>query len=588
MNDTQIIKDRLDIVQVIQEYVPLKKTGANYKACCPFHGEKSPSFMVHKERQIWHCFGCNKGGDVFSFLQEIENIEFPEALKILADKAGVTLQNSRSEVNKGEKNRLIDINTWAARFYHQVLKLPATQDARNYLKNRGLKTETIVQWKIGFVPDKWDLLTRFLVKKGFSHTDIVAAGLAIKKEDESTGRIGIYDRFRGRIMFPITNENSYIVGFTGRVLKETEHSGGKYINTPESPIFNKSRLLYGLDKAKASIKKQGCVILVEGQMDVIACHEIGITHTVASSGTALTIEQLRLLKRYTSTLLIAYDADQAGQNASKRGIDLALSEGLVVKIIDLSTTGYKDADECIRKNLPRWHEAVKQAQDVMSWYFAHAFTSFNVDDNEGKKKIVENIAPEISRLPSPIDRDYWLKLLASKLHLEVEILKEEVKNIARKQPINRSISPSNTVTPTAMSRESSIARALWSIFIKFPGLFGKQLEFLSPGLFSHDPEMLDLYETFKKSYTTSQTTDFIELILRDNPLAQVLLLQAAKDYPDWTSEQIAFEVSSLIKELQRLTIKKQRTELLDALALAEKKGDSSLIEKLLHDLQSLS
>ncbi len=587
MNDTQIIKDRLDIVQLIQEYVPLKKTGANYKACCPFHGEKSPSFMVHKERQIWHCFGCNKGGDIFSFVQEIEHVEFPEALKILADKAGVTLQNSRNQVDKGEKNRLIDINTWAARFYHQVLKLPTTQDARTYLKERGLKPETIVQWKIGFVPDKWDLLTRFLSKKGFAHADMIAAGLAIKKEDTAAGRTGIYDRFRGRIMFPIANENGYIVGFTGRVLKETEHSGGKYINTPESPIFNKSRLLYGLDKAKTSIKKQGCVILVEGQMDVIACHEIGMTHTVASSGTALTLEQLRLLKRYTTTLLIAYDADQAGQNASKRGIDLALGEGFVVKIIDLSTTGYKDADECIRRNLGRWQEAVQQAQDVMSWYFAHAWENFNPQDNEGKKKIVESLAPEINRLPSPIDRDYWLKLLASQLHLEVEILKEEMKNLARKQPIGRS-----TTAPAAqevvVSRETALARSLWAIFIKFPELFKKQSQLLNRNMFAFDIGLVELYESFQTSYTTSQTADFIELILRDNPLAQILLLQAAKDYPDWTSEQIGFEVSSLIKELQRLTVKKQRTELLDALSLAEKKKDAVLVEKLLHELQSLS
>ena len=244
MSDVQTIKDRTDIVQLIQEYVPLKKAGVNWKACCPFHQEKTPSFMVHPERQFFHCFGCGKSGDIFTFIQEMEGMDFPEALRLLAARAGVKIDAFRNEIDKSQKNRILDINARAAVFFHNfLLQMPNARKARDYLAERGLTSQTIADWQIGYAPDQWDLLTKYLLKKGCGIEDIAQAGLAVKKDsaNAATGR-GYYDRFRGRIMFPIWNTHGDIVGFTGRILVETENSGGKYVNTPQTLVFDKSRL----------------------------------------------------------------------------------------------------------------------------------------------------------------------------------------------------------------------------------------------------------------------------------------------------------------------------------------------------------
>src|SRR3989339_70222 len=344
MADTQLIKEKLDIVQTIQEYVPLKKAGIYYKAPCPFHREKTPSFMVNAEKQIWKCFGCSKGGDIFSFIQEMEGLDFPEALKLLADRAGVKIDSYRSEIDKSQKNRILDINQKAASFFHHILtEMEGANGAREYLDKRGLTKETIEKWQIGFVPDQWDLLTKYFLKKGIGIDDLVVAGLVIKKDVARAGQ-GFYDRFRGRIMFPIWDVHGNVVGFTGRVLVETENSGGKYMNTPQTLVYDKSRVIYGLDKAKTEIKAQDQVVLVEGQMDVVACHQAGMKNVVASSGTALTLEQIKLLKRYSSNIAMAFDGDSAGVAAAKRGVNIALGEGLNVKTIRIPEGKGKDPD----------------------------------------------------------------------------------------------------------------------------------------------------------------------------------------------------------------------------------------------------
>lgn len=369
--DIQAIKDRIDIVQFIGEYLPMKKAGANWKAVCPFHNEKSPSFMVHPEKQIWHCFGCGKGGDIFTFVQEMESLEFIEALKLLAKRAGVEVKLDRGESNQSQRNRLLEINSMAAYFFHHVLlELPGAENARHYLDDRQLKKQTILDWQVGYAPDQWELLTKYLLKKGFGIDDLVLSGLTIKREgaDARTGR-GFYDRFRGRIMFPICDPHANVVGFTGRILVETENSGGKYVNTPETLLYEKSRILYGIQRAKTEIKSKDLAVLVEGQMDVIACHQAGMTNVVAASGTALTFEQIKLLKRYTNNIAMAFDADSAGERAGKRGIQIAVEEGMKVKVIVIPAGAGKDADECLKKNPQVWFEAVQSAQDVMDWYF---------------------------------------------------------------------------------------------------------------------------------------------------------------------------------------------------------------------------
>src|SRR3989339_1687286 len=423
-DEVQQIKDKIDVADLIAEYVQLKPAGVNKKGLCPFHHEKTPSFMVNSERQNWHCFGCAKGGDIFSFVQEMEGLEFKEALKYLADKAGVQLSNYRSEVDSSQKNRIKEINREAARFFNNfLLKMPTSQPALDYLLKRGLKNETIVEWQVGYVPEQWDLLTNYLLKKGYGIEDLVASGLTIKRDgaDAQTGR-GFYDRFRGRIMFPLSDAHGNVVGFTGRILVEKENSGGKYVNTPQTPVYDKSRVIYGLDKAKSEIKAKDLTVMVEGQMDVIACHQAGMKNVVASSGTALTEEQVHLLKRYSNNLNMAFDMDEAGQNAARRGITVALKDGFGVKVIRLPKDAGKDPDECLKKHPQIWFDAVEKAQEVMEWYFEKSFTNRDLNNHKNKQVIANELLSEIALIQYAVERDHWLKELGSQLAVEVSVL----------------------------------------------------------------------------------------------------------------------------------------------------------------------
>ena len=324
MNQAEEIKSKLDIVEVIREYVQLKPVGVNFTARCPFHRERTPSFVVSPERQIWRCFGCGKGGDVFSFVMEIEGLNFIEALRQLAPKAGVQLRSYNPQ-ETSRRNRLLDAADLAAKYYHKVLlETPEAAGARQYLQQRGLKPETIAEWQIGYSRESWDDLFNFLKAKGFSEQEIFLAGLSVKKEQG----VGYYNRFRGRIMFPINDAAGNPVGFSARVSPEREATErmGKYINSPQTQIYDKSKILFGLDKAKNFIREAETAMVVEGQMDALSSHQAGFKNAVASSGTALSGDQIKLLKRYADNVLFAFDVDTAGQIAAERGIEQALGQ----------------------------------------------------------------------------------------------------------------------------------------------------------------------------------------------------------------------------------------------------------------------
>lgn len=328
MNDPilQDIKDRLNIADIIAGYIQLKKAGVNFKAPCPFHNEKTPSLIVSPQKQIWHCFGCGEGGDVFSFVKKIENLEFKDTLKLLAEKAGVKLPSFRPENKQlqDEKELLLRINNFASRFYHQALvKESLGKVALEYLQKRGLSYETIKKWQIGFAPDEFHILEKALLAKKVSPEHMVKAGVCAKNE-----RGQIYDRFRGRITFPIFNYLGEVVGFSARILVDDAKSA-KYINSPETSIYSKSQILFGLNFGKEMARKKDEVVVVEGQMDCIAAHQAGFFNTVASSGTALTLGQLNLIGRLTKNLKFCFDSDQAGQNASRKAGELALANNVV-------------------------------------------------------------------------------------------------------------------------------------------------------------------------------------------------------------------------------------------------------------------
>src|SRR3990167_7112451 len=340
------IKERLSVVDVISGYIKVQKSGINFKARCPFHNEKTPSFYISPERQIWHCFGCQKGGDIFGFVKEIEGVEFPEALRILAQRAGVKLESFDPTVQDA-KAVLYEICETAARFFEKQLHGSSVgKKALAYLKDRGLHESTSREFRLGFAPEGWHNLSNFLRDCGYKEKDIIDSGMSIKKD----GGTDIHDRFRSRIIFPIADANDRIVGFTGRIFGDNHPVDvGKYINSPQTPIYDKNRVLYGLNKAKIEARKADRCLLVEGNMDAIMSHQAGVKNVAATSGTALTPSQLQLLQRYTNNLDLCFDIDQAGLTATRRGIGLALSQNFNIKIVHLQDPQCKDPADYVKK-----------------------------------------------------------------------------------------------------------------------------------------------------------------------------------------------------------------------------------------------
>ncbi len=594
MADTQLIKEKLDIVQTIQEYVPLKKAGIYFKAPCPFHREKTPSFMVNAEKQIWKCFGCGKGGDIFSFIQEMEGLDFSEALKLLADRAGIKIDNYRNEIDKSQKNRILEINQKAANFFHHILtEMEGANGAREYLEKRGLKKETIEKWQVGFVPDQWDLLTKYFLKKGTGVDDLIAAGLVIKKDAARAGQ-GFYDRFRGRIMFPIWDVHGNVVGFTGRVLVETENSGGKYVNTPQTIVYDKSRVIYGLDKAKTEIKAQDQVVLVEGQMDVVACHQAGMKNVVASSGTALTLEQIKLLKRYSNNIAMAFDGDSAGIAAAKRGINIALGEGLNVKAIRIPEGKGKDADECLQKNPDIWFESVKNASDVLHWFFEMVFFNKNTSDPKEKQKIANELLPIIGLIPFAVERDYWLKELAGRLGTDTSVLRDDLKRF-EKTPKDSTviIKAEPNKKPVELDRLDMLLKRFLMILTYSPQYIMLVWTNLKDGCWlggSYE----HLYEFIKNHYNTNQgnTAEVWRNFFDESELKnefEDLKMTAQIQVQNIEEITIKDELVELAVQIKDEWAKKRRKQIGQELAIAsaEMSPDKQRMEKLLIELQSI-
>jgi len=423
------IKSRIGIADVVQSYMKLQKAGANFRACCPFHNEKTPSFFVSPARESWHCFGCNRGGDIFSFVMEIEGLEFSQALKILADRTGVEIKPESREL-VSERTRVSQALEEAKIFYEGELK--NNQGVIEYLKERGLTGETAKAFGVGFAPDGWRNLRDFLSLKSFTDQEMEKAGIVIKPASDNDGpqkglpasRQGHYDRFRSRIMFPLNNSSGHIVGFSGRIFGNEDDKMGKYINTPQTILYDKSRTLYGFDKAKMEIRKKDACILVEGQMDVIMSHQAGFTNTVAVSGTALTDEHLKIIKRLTNNLIMAFDKDEAGFNASKRGIDMALAEGFEVNVAVVPSG--KDPADTIKENPEEWEKAVANATHIIEFYLD---ALSKLPPRESRKEIEETILPRVAVLRSEIEKAHWVKKIAGKLALSEDPIWEQMKKI---------------------------------------------------------------------------------------------------------------------------------------------------------------
>jgi DNA primase len=421
MNDQVLeIKSKIDIASIIGERIDLKKAGRNYKANCPFHGEKTASFMVSPELQIFKCFGCGESGDAFSFLEKFEGMEFPEALKYLAERAGVKLVSSNFGPSS-EKEKLIDINSQALKFYsYMLLSHPSGKQALDYLqKERGLALPTIKEFQLGFSPENSYPISNFLIgKKKFFPKEIEMAGIGIPNGQN------VYDRFNGRVIFPLFDHRGNPIGFAGRVLPWDKRDTGKYINSPETPIYHKSSVLYGLNITRPLIKKKKVAIVVEGELDLISSYQAGIKNVVAIKGSALTEDQVRLLSRFAPKFILALDSDFAGDAAARRGLTIAENSGVEVKVAKI--TGFKDPDDAARGNIESFKNDLIHAEGVWDFLIDSVMSRYKSETGEGKAKISKELTPILGGIEDKIVQAHYANIVAEKLSVPLEAVTEQI------------------------------------------------------------------------------------------------------------------------------------------------------------------
>jgi len=550
------IKNRLDIVEVIGSYIKLQKAGANYKALCPFHSEKTPSFFVSPSRQIWHCFGCSRGGDIFRFVMEIEGVEFGDALRILAQRAGVELKprSPQWQKFKTERQRLYEICELSTKFFEkQLAGSPNGKRAKAYLLKRGISEESIKKWRLGWAPNQWRALVDFLLSRGYKKGEIVRAGVAIEKENT------VYDRFRGRIIFPIFDLNSQVIGFSGREFLDLGQKA-KYINTPNTLLYDKSRALYGLDKAKMEIRKRDYCILVEGNVDLIMASQAGDENTVATCGTALTPYQLRVLKRYSNNLLVAFDMDIAGEAATKRGIELAQSLGFDIRVVRLPYG--KDPAEIILDNKKDWKAAIEGAVSIFDFYFDSAFGQADSQTPEGRKKILGILLPLIKRIPNKIEQSDWIQKLSKRLRAREEDIREELGKIKSDGRMSHEDSK-ESCPPVKKTRREMLEERLALLALKFPQdvaiISDKDLELFSP-------QIRELLSALKKGKI---------------PKSEVFnILSFRAEMEKLEKKDVQSEMNFCINSIRSLNLKEAIDELYLEIKRAEEKGDLKRVEQL--------
>lgn len=550
------IKNRLDILEVVGSYIKLQKAGANFRALCPFHSEKKPSFFVSPSRQIWHCFGgCGQGGDIFKFIMQIEGVEFGDALRILAAKAGVVLRKQDPQL-RTQRQQLYEICELSARFFEKQLKEgKAGNTAKQYLLARGITEDSIKKWRLGYSPDTWQGLSDFLVGRGYETSEIERAGLLVKNE-----RGSFYDRFRSRIIFPIFDFNSQIIGFGGRIFGEKEKTEvAKYVNTPNTLIYDKSRVLYGLDSAKAGIRKQNSCILVEGYTDAILVSQAGFENVVAVSGTALTPYQLRILKRYTENLLTAFDMDFAGDSATKRSIGLAQEMGFNIKVILLPEAS--DPAEIIVKDPELFGKLVKEARSLLNFYFETTFSRFDSKTPEGKKEISRTLLPVIKRIPNSVERSFWVQELAKQLEVKEEAVVEELNKTKASQE-SYLLKSQDPLPEPKKSRKELLQERVLLLALKFPNcqeLIGEKYKMQLSG----NRDYLN-YLSLKaelEEITEKEALSEIQLCLKEIRSLELReqLDQISKEIKKAESEKNISKVEELTKSFYQLTKKIQLT-----------------------------
>ncbi len=561
------IKSRLNIVDVIGSYIKLTKAGANYKAVCPFHSEKTPSFFVSPARQMWHCFGCGAGHSMFDFVMKIEGVEFGDALRILAQKAGVELKSVRPEV-RTKRQRVYEICDLAAKFFEtQLQKSAVGKKSKQYLLGRTISEESIKKWRLGWAPDKWRGLSDFLISQGYKKDEIVRAGLALRGDGGK-----FFDRFRGRIMFPVFDFNSQIIGFGGRVLKKSKDTA-KYINSPSTVLYDKGKILYGLDKAKVEIRKKDFCIMVEGYVDVILAHQSGIENTVATSGTALGSYQLDILKRYSDNLSLAFDMDFAGDKATKRGIELAQVRGFNIKILLLPEG--RDPADVMADNPKQFAEIIDKGVSILEFYFQDAFSKFDEKKPEGKRKISNALLPVVKRIPNKIEQSFWVQKLAAKLEVKERDVEEELGKVKTEEAADIEIDAAASPNPVlARSRQELLEERVISLVAKSPEAW----EQLDKEKFSFcSPKIKEIVTNFKDRENFSRET---------KELLDCLYLKAEME--ELKDKEVVPEINFCLAEIKSLKVKKKLNEISLQIKKAEEEKNNEETEKLIKEFDQLS
>lgn len=567
------IKDRLSIVDVVSSYVKLEKAGKNLKAKSPFSNEKTPSFYVSPERGMFYCFSTNQGGDIFTFVQKLEGVDFKGALKILAERAGVKLTPGNKK-DADRRERLYALLELSTAFFEGELR--ATPHARAYLKDRGITDASVATWRIGYAPASFDALKHHLGKEGFTEDEMEASGV-IKRRDTGSG---FYDRFRGRIMFPISDTSGRVIAYSGRILphalnQEYKDGVAKYINSPETVLYHKSRVLYGYHIAKNAIRKFNCSLLVEGQMDLVLSHQAGYVNTVAVSGTALTDEQLGLLERLSKNVIMAFDADRAGITSGEKGITRALIRGMDVKVVALPKGA--DPADIVRQNPSSWKALVGKAKHVIDFYLDYLSVEYT-DKRKLRLNVAATVIPFLAHIQSRIDRAHFVARIAERLGIAEEPIWEELKSYTSKQavheaPRSREVYPSTDKGDTHPTRLAALRKTLLELYF-----YEERLP---------DSRRAFNVKTFKEKLEEVMGGEVCaDMLARAAEDENRIMFEHEARYQE--SSRAAKDAEELLALLEKETLRNSYTEALEKLRIAEVSGDKETVTQMLKECERLS
>lgn len=611
MDEKELVKDRNDIADTVREYLELKPAGSrSFKAICPFHAEKTPSLHISQEKQIWHCFGCGKGGDVISFVMEMQGVDFREALEQLARKAGITLTQQAPNPEDGARKTIFDLNDQAATFYEKILhEHELGAEGRAYLEKRGIDIELAKKFRLGFAPKAWDVLIRSFEKKGVGKDRLLQSGLAKR------GTKGdVIDLFRERFMIPIRDIQGRVLGFTGRAI-QADQFGPKYLNTSETVAFKKRAVLHGLYEGRTAIRLENKIIVTEGNIDIISSHKAGVEYIVASSGTALTEEHISAIKRLTENILFCFDADAAGFRAAQKGIRLAQDASLRVQVIRIPRDLGKDPDEVVRKSPEAWRKVVNEPIPIMQFYIEELQRVHNTQTPEGKSAFVKAAADEAVRTKDTVERGYWSQRIADMAHVSVaqveQVIQSLLKDMAVKkladaaqkpstqggalksQPVQSAPQPAPKQAPKPPQKQDRTTMLFWELMCaileinespsnyiqehqipkNFRELYKTIVDLYTNAVASADPQQSKQH--LLAQFITPETSFLRAIMIRTEELQQV------KEHN--TREQIKGHVTSL----SQIARDERKQELEADIRIAEQKGDQVRLQELLAEYQTL-